>query len=773
MTATHDEPAVAPSTTVLTLALRGMTCGACAARIERRLNRIDGVDARVNYATERASVLIQRDVEPARLLEEVAAIGYSAAVLDDGSPSAGANGDEDRVRSLGRRLLVSAVLLMPLGDASLIFWLVASVRFPGWQWLLLVLAAPVVGWAAWPFYLAAFRAARHGTTTMDTLVSIGIVSSTVWSVYAMFWRDTGTSTESLWWNLAHGSGGIYLEVGAGVTTFLLAGRYVEARARRRAGQALRSLAQLGAKDVSVIQGDGSERRLPVSALIVGDRFVVRPGEAVATDGEVELGESALDCSAMTGESVPVDVHPGDAVTGGTVSVSGRLVVRATKVGAETQLAQMMQLVERAQNEKAAVQRLADRISGIFVPIVLVVAAATLAGWLLTGHDVGRSVIVALSVLIIACPCALGLATPAALVVASGEGAKQGIFFKGYRALERSRHIDTVVFDKTGTLTEGKMVVTELCCAPEITPEELLSWAGAVEAASQHPVARAIASFAVERLVRLPEVSRFKSLTGQGVEGLVEGHRITVGRANSLVEGPMSDRCAKLQANGQTPILVGCDGTVVGIFGVADTLRPTAAEAVGQLQRLGLRCVLLSGDSDVVAAAIGAAVGISEVIAGALPADKVDVIERLKAEGRTVAVVGDGVNDGPALAAADLGIAVGSGTDVAINAADLVILRDDLRVVPTAVTLARRTLRTIRGNLVWAFGYNIVAIPLAAAGFLDPLIAGAAMALSSAFVLYNSASIRKRTPALSPIFPEGSGMPSPLELMDSAAPAHVA
>lgn len=776
MTAIHSQSAASPPTTVLTLAVQGMTCGACAARIERRLNRIEGVSARVNYATERASVLILPNVDPEHLLEEVAAIGYSAAVVSEGEPVA-PDEIESLVRSLRRRLAVAVVLLMPLGDASLFFWLVASFRFPGWQWLLLVLSAPVVGWAAWPFYRAAIRAARHGTTTMDTLVSIGIVSSTVWSVYAMFWRDTSTRARPLWWTLAHGSsGGIYLEVGAGVTTFLLAGRYFEARARRRAGQALRSLAELGAKDVAIVQADGSERRLPISALFVGDRFVVRPGEAVATDGEVELGESALDCSAMTGESVPVDVQPGDAVMGGTVSVSGRLIVRATKVGADTQLAQMLQLVERAQNEKAAAQRLADRISGIFVPVVLVVAAASLAGWLLISHDVGRAVIVAISVLIIACPCALGLATPAALVVASGEGAKQGIFFKGYRALERSRHIDTVVFDKTGTLTEGRMAVTDLWCAPGVTEEEVLSWAGAVERLSQHPVARAITALATQRVGGGSEIGEFVSLTGQGVQGVVDGHRITVGRpglfGEGAVGGPASDRCAELAANGQTAILVGRDGLVVGVVGVADTLRPTAADAVAQLQALGLRCVLLSGDTEVVAAAIGASLGIDEVVGGALPGDKVDVVERLKAEDRTVAVVGDGVNDGPALAAADLGIAVGSGTDVAINAADLVILRDDLRVVATAVALARRTLRTIRGNLVWAFGYNLVAIPLAVAGILDPFIASAAMALSSGFVVYNSAAIRKRAPALSPVRHDPAALEIPLGSIDSGAPAHV-
>lgn len=750
MTTTRTEPPAATAAAAVTLALGGMTCGACAARIERRLNRIDGVSARVNYASERASVLLPPDVPPQRLLEEVSAIGYSAEVVPQGAPGSVADGEADRVRWLGRRLLVAAVLLMPLSDASLALWIVPSYRFPGWQWILLALAAPVVGWAAWPFYRAALRAARHGSTTMDTLVSIGIVSSTAWSIYAMFWQDTGRTLHSLLWTLGHGSsGGIYLEVAAAVTTFLLAGRYFEARARRNAGDTLRSLAQLGARDVAILQPDGGERRLPVSALAVGDRFVVRPGEAVATDGEIESGESALDCSAMTGESVPLDVHPGDPVAGGTVSLSGRLVVRATKVGADTQLAQMVQLVERAQNEKATAQRLADHISAIFVPVVLLVASATLATWLLSGHEVGRAVSVSLSVLIIACPCALGLATPAALVVASGLGAKQGIFFRGYRALERSRHIDTVVFDKTGTLTRGEIVVTDVFSLAGITEEKLLSWAGAVEQPSQHPIARAIAVLATERVRELPEAGEFVTLPGQGVRGVVDGHRIAVGRPSLFpldepLPGDLAGRCAQIERLGRSPVLVESDGTVVGVLGLADTLRSTAAGAVRQLQVLGLHCMMVSGDNEIVARAVGTSLGISDVIGGALPGDKVKVIERLRAEGRTVAFVGDGVNDGPALAAADLGIAVGSGTDVAINAADLIVVRDDLRVVPRAVVLARQTLRTIRGNLIWAFGYNTVAIALAAAGYLDPLIAGAAMALSSAFVLYNSAAIRHRS-----------------------------
>lgn len=748
MTTTGAEPLGEHS---VSLAIRGMTCGSCAAKIERHLNGVDGVRARVNYASERADVRLASGVPPERLLREVSAIGFEADVVLDSSAELIASADESRVRYYGRRLFVALVLIVPLSDLSIGFWVLPSIRFPGWQWAMLALAAPVICWAAWPFYLAALRAARHRTSTMDTLVSIGIVSSTAWSVFAMFYKDVGHGERSLLWILSHGSsGGIYLEVGAGVTTFLLAGRYFEARTRRRAGDALRSLAHLGAQEVSVVQADGSERRLPISMLEVGDCFVVRPGEAVATEGRIEEGESALDCSAMTGESIPRDVRAGDAVVGGTVSLGGRLVVRATKVGQDTQLAHMLRLVEQAQNEKAAAQRLADRISVIFVPGVLVIASATLVAWLVGGHSAGRSVSVALSVLIIACPCALGLATPAALLVASGEAARRGIFFKGHRSLERFRHIDTVVFDKTGTLTEGKMQVTDVRPAPGISEGQLLTWAGALEQASEHPVAQAISAFASARVGPMPRVREFVSVTGSGVQGKVGGHRIAVGQPGRLVlhefEAPDATRwCAEIEAQGRTPIVVWRDGSFVGVFGVADTLRPSAAVAVAKLQALGLRCVLASGDTESVAHSIARLLGIEEVRAGALPSDKVQLVGELRSMRRTVAFVGDGVNDSPALAAADLGVAIGSGTDIAINAADVVVLRDDLRVVATAVTVARRTLRTIRGNLAWAFGYNLVAIPLAALGYLDPLIAGAAMALSSGLVLLNSSAIRRCLP----------------------------
>ena len=754
----------------VSLTIGGMTCGACAARIERRLNRVEGVEARVNYATERASVTLDAAVPVERLFEEITALGYSAHPTAPEGPSGTAEGADDRVRYLRRRLVVALALFMPMGDLSVAFWLAPVLRFPGWQLLLLVLAAPVVGWAAWPFYQAALRGARHGTTSMDTLVSIGIVAATVWSVYAMFWQDRGRdaadsvlSAHSLLWVLGHGSvGGIYLDISAGVTSFLLAGRYFEAKARSRAGDALRSLAALGAKDVAVLLDDGREVRRPVSLLVVGDRFVVRPGEAVATDGEVLVGTSAIDRAAMTGESLPLDVEPGDEVTGGAIVLSGRLTVRATRVGADTQLAQMIRLVEEAQNQKAAAQRLADRISSVFVPVVLIVAAATLAGWLLSGHSTGRAVDVALSVLIIACPCALGLATPAALVVASGEGARQGIFFKGHQALERSRHIDTIVLDKTGTLTEGRMQVVDVAAAEGADVGTVLSWAAALERHSAHPIARAIIAAAGTDTDTAGHpvdagtpgsgvqgsAGEVDTLPGQGLRGVVDGHLVTVGRSTLLstdtpaLAGILAARQADWDQHGHTTVVVTRDGAPVGAIALADTLRPTAIEAVDALAALGLRCVLVSGDRPAPVQSVASMLGITEVVAEALPPDKVAIVRRLQQEGRTVAVVGDGINDGPALAASDLGLAVGSGTDVAINAADLIVVRDDLAVVATAVSLARRTLRTIRGNLFWAFGYNVVAIPLAAAGLLNPLIAGGAMALSSAFVVGNSARLRQ-------------------------------
>jgi len=735
-------------TAEVSLLIGGMTCGACAARIERRLNLLDGVEARVNYASERATAVFPVDVPVERLIAEVAAAGYSAALPPQATDDAeGETEDIDgRVRALRRRLFVAALLFMPLCDTSIAFSVSPNLRFTGWQWLMIALAAPVVTWAAWPFYQAAVRAARHRMSTMDTLVSLGIVASTVWSLYAMFWRDTSRVPQSILFMLAHRSAGaIYLDVAAGVTTFVLAGRYFEAWSRQRSGNALRALAAVGAKDVAVIDQLGFERRRPVAGLGVGDRFIVRPGETIATDGEVVFGQSAVDRSLLTGESQPLDVVVGDLVVGGTVSTSGRLIVRATKVGGDTQLAQMLRLVEHAQNEKAAVQRLADRVCNVFVPVVLLIALATLATWLLLGYSALVAFTAALAVLVIACPCALGLATPAALYVAAGEGAQAGIFFKGYRALEASKQIDTVVLDKTGTVTTGKMTVTDVAAAPGHDDRTLLRWAGALEQASEHPVARAIAARALEDLGTLPEVLSFATRPGLGAEGTVEGHRITIGRLTAdSGASPATERCAEWERLGRTAVLVCCDGVAVGSIAVADTVRPSAAPAVRQLQQLGLRCVLMTGDNEVTAGAVAASLGITEVVAGALPADKVSVIRRLQAEGRSVAMVGDGVNDGPALVAADLGLAVGSGTDVAINAADLIVVRDDLRAVATAIDLSRRTLRTIHGNLTWACAYNLAAIPLAAFGLLNPLIAAAAMALSSGFVVWNSARLRRVT-----------------------------
>jgi heavy metal translocating P-type ATPase len=730
----------------VTLAVGGMHCGACAARVERTLNGLDGVAARVNYATERATATVPAGMNIGRLITQLTSAGYTADVLAEdprGRTHAGAAAPaqdelQRRMRSLRNRLLLAAAVFMPLCDFSLQFSNHPSQRFPGWQWFMVAIAAPVVTWAAWPFYRSALRNARHRTTTMDTLVSLGILAATVWSLYSMFVLDTSTSAH-------HSGGGIYLDVPGGVILFLLAGRYFEAWSRQRSGDALRGLAAVGARDVAVLDASGREERRAIADLGVGERFVVRPGETVATDGEVLVGESAIDASVMTGESRPVESGPGDRVLGGTVALTGRLVVRATKVGRETQLGQMLRLVEHAQGEKAAVQRLADRLSGVFVPAVLVLAAGTLTAWLLAGNPTTAAFSAAISVLIIACPCALGLATPAALFVASLTGANQGIFFKGYRALEASNHIDTVLLDKTGTLTEGRMTLTDLELVIGVEEEDVLRWAGAVERASEHPVARAVAAVAEERLGALPEVDAFVALPGSGVGGTVDGHEIYVGRAEA---GPghgelpesLNRRRLEWETLGRTVVVVRRDEAAVAVLAVADAVRPSAAPAVSQLQSLGLRCILLTGDNELTARAVAAAVGIEEAVARALPADKVAVIRRLQAEGRSVAMVGDGVNDAPALASADLGLAVGSGTDVAINAADLIIVRDDLRVAATAITLARRTLNTIRANLAWAFLYNLAAIPLAAAGLLNPLIAGGAMALSSTFVVANSSRL---------------------------------
>ena len=735
------------------LSIRGMTCAACAARVEKKLGALDDVTAAVNVATGRAAVTAPASVPVTRLIEAVEQAGYGAepvgALADASGPDAAGWAEAARVADLKRRLIVALVFFVPLTDLSVVLSLFGWSRFPGWQWVLVALAVPVAGWAAWPFHAAAVRNARHGAVSMDTLVSLGITAACGWSVYAMFVLDRGPVRVSALQLLWHASGGgIYLEVAGSVTTFLLAGRWYEARARRDAGDAMRELAEAGAREASVLDGDGTERRVPAGALRPGDRVVVRPGEVIAADGVVEFGESAVDTSVMTGEPVPAEAAVGSAVTAGTIAVSGRLIVRAERTGQDTQLAHLVALVEHAQAEKSRVQRLADRICGVFVPVVLAASVLTLAGWLAAGSPAERAISAALAVLIIACPCALGLATPAALVVACGRGAQLGIFIKGYQALEASRSVDTVVLDKTGTLTTGTMTVTGVRPAAGVSREMLLRRLGAVEDASGHPVAVAVAAAARAELGPLPRAAGFVSLPGLGASGVVDGAEVIAGREKLLrdrgviIPPDLAGPCAEWERAGRTVVLAGWDGQARGAVAVSDTVKPSAAAAVAGLRGLGLRTVLLTGDSQAAAATVAAEIGADEVIAGALPGDKVTVIEGLQARGRRVAMAGDGVNDGPALAAADLGLALGTGTDVAISAADLILLRDDLGVIPDAIRLARATLATIRRNLAWAFGYNIAAIPLAAAGFLNPLIAGAAMAASSVFVVASSIRLRR-------------------------------
>ena len=743
------------------LAIAGMTCAACAVRVEKKLNRLDSVTASVNFATATARVRGPAGLPVEELIGAVERAGYTATipVREQPDPAApggiGGQGDAAHVASLRRRLIVALVFFIPLTDLSLMLSLLPGMRFPGWQWLLVGCAAPVALWCAWPFHQAALKNARHGSSSMDTLVSLGIVAACAWSVYAMFVLDRGAASGSLWTRLVHGSGGgIYLETAATVTTFLLAGRLYEARARRVAGQAVRDLAAAAAKDVCLLELDGTERQVPATALRPGMRFVVRPGEIIAADGEVEFGQTAVDRSAMTGESVPGEAAEGDSVTGGTVVLTGRIAVRAVNVGRDTQLARLIQLVEHAQAQKAAIQRVADKISGVFVPAVLGCAAATLAGWLLAGSTAGHAVSAGLAVLIIACPCALGLATPAALVAACGRGARSGIFVKEYQALESSRSVDVVVLDKTGTVTTGQMELADLRTADGVTRECLLRRAGAVEAASEHPVAAAISAAARAAAGPLPLAATFRALPGLGARGTVDHHEVLVGREALLAEHGMpvsvelSRQCREWERAGRTPVVAGWDGAVRGALAVADTVKPSAAPAVARLRGLGLRPVLLTGDNEATARATAAAVGIDEVIAGTLPAGKAAVITELRARGHRVAMVGDGVNDGPALAAANLGLALGSGTDVAIAAADMILLRDDLEAVPDALRLARATFSTIRRNLAWAFGYNVAAIPLAALGLLNPIVASAAMTLSSVFVVANSLRLQ-RYPLRSP------------------------
>ncbi|WTE71247.1 heavy metal translocating P-type ATPase [Streptomyces sp. NBC_01615] len=746
MTSTLAETPIG-TTSEVELTIGGMTCASCAARVEKKLNRMDGVTATVNYATEKAKVSYPAGVQVADLIATVVKTGYTAEEppppepIEDAAEDAAEERDPELV-ALRERLTVSALLALPVVLLSM----VPALQFDNWQWLSLTLAAPVVVWGGLPFHRAAFTNARHGAATMDTLVSVGTLAAFGWSLWALFFGDAGMPGMRHGFDLTvsrtDGASTIYLEVAAGVVAFILLGRYLEARSKRRAGAALRALMELGAKDVAVLR-DGREVRVPVSQLAAGDRFVVRPGEKIATDGTVVEGYSAVDASMLTGESVPVDVTVGDAVTGATVNAGGRLVVEATRVGADTQLARMALLVEDAQNGKAEVQRLADRISGIFVPVVLLLALGTFGVWLAVTGDTVAAFTAAVAVLIIACPCALGLATPTALMVGTGRGAQLGILIKGPEVLESTRRVDTVVLDKTGTVTTGRMKLQEVYVVDGAAEKDVLRLAGALEHASEHPIAQAVAAGAQERAGAFPVVEDFANVPGRGVRGRVDGHDVTVGRFLEVLPGELASAKAAAEAEGRTAVVVARDGAALGVLTVADAIKETSAEAVRALRALGLTPVLLTGDNRAVAQAVARAVGIdpADVIAEVLPEDKVDVIKRLQDEGRTVAMVGDGVNDAAALATADLGLAMGTGTDAAIEASDLTLVRGDLRVAADAIRLSRRTLSTIKGNLVWAFGYNVAALPLAAAGLLNPMIAGAAMAFSSVFVVTNSLRLR--------------------------------
>ncbi|MFE7239676.1 heavy metal translocating P-type ATPase [Streptomyces sp. NPDC057582] len=741
------------TTAEVELAIGGMTCASCAARIEKKLNRMDGVTATVNYATEKAKVSYRgEDISVQDLIATVEKTGYTAQEPAPPVPagegaSSEAEAEADELRPLRQRLLTAVVLAVPVIAMAMI----PALQFDYWQWLSLTLTAPVVTYAAWPFHRAAWTNARHGAATMDTLISLGTSAAFLWSLWALFFGTAGmtgmTHPFELTIGRSDGAGNIYLEAAAGVTAFILAGRYFEARSKRKAGAALKALLELGAKEVTVVRGD-REMTVPTAELQVGDRFLVRPGEKIATDGTVVEGASAVDASMLTGESVPVEVGVGDSVTGATLNAGGRLVVEATRVGADTQLARMAKLVEDAQNGKAAAQRLADRISAVFVPVVIALALGTLGFWLGNGAGLTAAFTAAVAVLIIACPCALGLATPTALMVGTGRGAQLGILIKGPEVLETTRRVDTIVLDKTGTVTTGRMTLLDVHTADGTDEREVLRLAGALEHSSEHPIAQAVAAGAAERTgAALPTPEDFANIAGLGVQGVVEGHAVLVGREQLLAEWEihlpveLARHKAAAEAAGRTAIAVAWDGEARAVLEVADAVKDTSAEAIRRLRALGLTPILLTGDNRAVAEAVAAEVGIEKVYAEVMPEDKVDVVKELQSQGRSVAMVGDGVNDAAALAQADLGLAMGTGTDAAIEAGDLTLVRGDLRAAADAIRLSRKTLGTIRTNLFWAFAYNVAALPLAAAGLLNPMIAGAAMAFSSVFVVGNSLRLR--------------------------------
>lgn len=725
--------------TEVDLEIGGMTCSSCAMRIEKKLNKLPGVIATVNYATEKAHVSLPVGVSVDQAISTIVATGYSAAL-----PVAGASEDNSELASLRTRLIISAILTIPV----VLMAMVPALQFDYWQWISLALATPVVTWGAWPFHRAAWMNLRHGAVTMDTLISIGVLAAYLWSLYALFFGGAGMigmTMEFSWLPSRSGQVEIYLEVASAVTVFILIGRFLEVRAKARSGAALKALLTLGAKDVAV-RRDGIEIRVPVSELAIDDEFIVRPGEKIATDGVVIEGESAVDNSLLTGEPVPVDVGPGDEVIGATINAGGLLVIRATRVGADTQLARIAHLVEQAQTGKAPVQRLADRVATVFVPFVIALSLLTLAGWLITGHDPTAAFSAAVAVLIIACPCALGLATPTALLVGTGRAAQLGIIIKGPQILESTRRIDTFVLDKTGTITTGRMTLVELLPIGSHQHDSVLRLAGALEAASEHPVGRAIAAAAG---ADLPPVEGFSSMRGLGVSGVVDGQAVAAGRPTWLIDQwsvPFMDSHLTImrehEERGQTVIAIAINGEVAGLAIVSDTVKPDSARAVAGLRGLGLQPVLLTGDNSRAAASVATEVGIDEVIAEVLPEEKAQVITRLQQAGHVVAMSGDGVNDSAALMIADLGLAMGTGTDAAIEAADITLVRGDLIGAVDAIRLSRRTLRIIKGNLFWAFAYNVAAIPLAMAGLLNPMVAGAAMAFSSVFVVSNSLRLRR-------------------------------